>query len=43
MIGNSGGVEELLKRLQEQVIKKGVEDVMAWRLSNGDTFMVKFF
>ena len=43
MIGNSGGVEELLKRLQEQVIKKGAEDVMAWRLSNGDTFMVKFF
>ena len=31
-------VEGLLRRLQGQVIRVGVEDVMVWRLSKGDTF-----
>nr|CAN64366.1 hypothetical protein VITISV_031303 [Vitis vinifera] len=30
-----GEVEELLNRLQGQVIKSGVEDVMAWRVTKG--------
>ena len=36
-------LKELLRRLQGQVIKRGVEDVMTWRLSKGDTFVVKSF
>ena len=31
-------MEGLLRRLQGQVIRVGVEDVMVWRLSKGDTF-----
>ena len=38
-----GEVEELLKRLQGQVIRRGVEDVMAWRLTKGGTFIVNSF
>ena len=38
-----GEVEELLNRLQGQVIKSGVEDVMAWRVTKGGTFTVKSF
>ena len=33
MIGQLGDVKELLKRLQEQVIRRGVEDLIAWWLS----------
>ncbi|KAL6329295.1 hypothetical protein AAG906_015504 [Vitis piasezkii] len=36
-------VEELLIRLQGQVIRSGVEDVMAWWLTKGGTFTVKSF
>ena len=36
-----GEVEELLRRLQQQVIKRGVEDVMVRWLSKGGTFIVK--
>ncbi|RVW79820.1 hypothetical protein CK203_047620 [Vitis vinifera] len=38
-----GEVEELLIRLQGQVIRSGVEDVMAWWLTKGGTFTVKSF
>lgn len=36
-------VEELLRRLQVQVIKRGVEDVMVWRLLKGNIFTIKSF
>ena len=38
-----GEVEGLPRRLQGHAIGGGVEAVMAWRLSKGDTFSIKFF
>ena len=38
-----GEVEELLNRIQGQVIRSGVEDVMAWWVTKGGAFTVKSF